>query len=585
MPTSTRRPSSTTTTTYSFFYRQAPQTLPADYDPVAEATQVLLEHNQSLPASNPEVPSLWQQIRGVTIESALSTPMRALGTIGLAAGTFDVGWKIGSGIDAKFLKIGVPEPPPAPPGPITYRLRFITSEGKWLFENNYGRNNWYPGFFQQRHSDCDPYGVQGAPAGMDEVSVGPLTNCSIGGPTITSDVVQYWMPENSLAQPAAIEDYSNQPFDYQSASPVAPTQADAEAQIDQALDKPQYAELRQWLNYQLGSPGETDPLGIGPPNPVWITVPDCAGATFSACSQQLRDAGFTGTITREYASFDDADLTKPAGAVLGTQPAAGSQVHDDGEVVVTTNPDDPDMPRVVPAPQARPGEAASDYASRLGDLGLTDVQISETANPDWDFDPTTAVAVHPAPGTRVHTSDEISVESNPSYGGSEEDHLCDRSTPLGSDPDPSRGTEPGDPRQYDVFRPAELLAPLAPGFGLPFASHDSKTAELRWGRAKWVASKGWMGWGYRKIAAKHGWAPVDAAETQAAMSRPPAAEYEDPATHDVASREYRGLPYQQNGVTCERVVIVAYLRSPAEAADDPPNPEKGIVTSYGETVG
>ena len=35
--------------------------------------------------------------------------LRALGTVGLAAGTFDVGWKIGIGINAKLLKIGVPE--------------------------------------------------------------------------------------------------------------------------------------------------------------------------------------------------------------------------------------------------------------------------------------------------------------------------------------------------------------------------------------------------------------------------------------------------------------------------------------------
>jgi hypothetical protein len=89
-------------------YSQSPQSIPSSYDPVQEAEQILRSQQRSLPASNPQVPRLWQQVRSVTAKSALSTPLRALGTVSLAVGTFELGWKIGNGFNAKFLRIGLP---------------------------------------------------------------------------------------------------------------------------------------------------------------------------------------------------------------------------------------------------------------------------------------------------------------------------------------------------------------------------------------------------------------------------------------------------------------------------------------------
>lgn len=91
-----------------FFYGQSPHAIPSSYDPVREAEQILRQQQRTLPTCNPRSSPLWQQIRGITVKSALSTAPRALGTVGLVVGVFEVGWRIGSGINAKFLKIGVP---------------------------------------------------------------------------------------------------------------------------------------------------------------------------------------------------------------------------------------------------------------------------------------------------------------------------------------------------------------------------------------------------------------------------------------------------------------------------------------------
>jgi hypothetical protein len=108
-------------------YSQSPQTIPSGYDPVAEAEGYLREAQRDLPSSNPEAPALWQEIRGLTVRSALSTAPRALGTIGLAAGAFELGWKIGSGINAKFLRIGLPDPPEPKASPAEGSLDFVTA--------------------------------------------------------------------------------------------------------------------------------------------------------------------------------------------------------------------------------------------------------------------------------------------------------------------------------------------------------------------------------------------------------------------------------------------------------------------------
>lgn len=260
-----------------FFYRQSPQAIPSSYDPVAEAEQILRQRQAALPPSNPQAPSLWQRIRGVTGKTGLSKPLRALGTIGLAVGTLEVGWQIGSGINAKFLKLGVP---PATDGPDYYRWDRI----RWLEANSreyYGA--FYPaqdGWVIELKQTCCNYSEVdrwfGAPCTFSGfvppdpfVTQGPApaaaTCWTPDGPS-PIDVYWGWAPENALGAPGPIEDYTNQPYGLWSPAPATPPQTTVEESIENELEQPENDLLLDWLNYQLGAPNAEDPVGNGPPN-------------------------------------------------------------------------------------------------------------------------------------------------------------------------------------------------------------------------------------------------------------------------------------------------------------------------------
>jgi hypothetical protein len=258
-------------TVYRFVYDESPQQIPTGYDPVSEAEQILAQRQAALPTSNPESLSLWQQVRGVTVDAALSAPLRALGTIYLAKGTFELGWKIGSGINAKFLHIGIPELTDDSAGGTWDRINWRTAneleysgahypvqEG-WVA--NFGTDRWFAapcpftGF-----SPPPPFTVQG-PVDSD-------AQCWAGAQGYPQIKVLYaWAPENALLAPRPIEPYTDQSYNRSTAAPDPPPQATVEQSVDSALAKPENAELRQWVNYELGSPSETDPTGVGLPNP------------------------------------------------------------------------------------------------------------------------------------------------------------------------------------------------------------------------------------------------------------------------------------------------------------------------------
>jgi len=133
-------------------------------------------------------------------------------------------------------------------------------------------------------------------------------------------------------------------------------------------------------------------------------VPDCDGTTFPVCVQRFRDAGFTGTLTREIASFEAADVTKPAAAVLETRPGHGTEVYVDEPVVIRTNPDDADMPRVLPTPNAH--ETVSSYEVRLDALDLVPSRqvLTQTPGDSWAGD---VLTTSPTAGTRVRKGEVV----------------------------------------------------------------------------------------------------------------------------------------------------------------------------------
>jgi hypothetical protein len=108
---------------------------------------------------------------------------------------------------------------------------------------------------------CPLNGGPGGPFSAVYVSAGQY---QCGG---ASQLVAYLAPENALTAPGPIEDYVSQPYTRSSPAPAAPPQTTVEQSIDTALGDLGNADLRQWLNYELGSPSEVDPLGIDAPNP------------------------------------------------------------------------------------------------------------------------------------------------------------------------------------------------------------------------------------------------------------------------------------------------------------------------------
>lgn len=262
-------------------YSQSPQTIPPSYDPVREAEEILRQQQRALPASNPEAPSLWRQVRTITVRSALSTAPRALGVIGLAAGTFELGWKMGSGINAKFLRIGLPDPPAPKTSPAEGTLVFknqgftsslnnapLPADG-WLLHWWYGNSQYTSVNLSHGWGHACAY-LTGPPADFNVLpGFATLGWCELPPVPVES----YWLEENALEAAGPIEDYTGQPYTKSTGAPTPPPQATVEQSIDDELAKPENSLLRQWLNYKLGSPNEEDPLGIGPPN-ASIEFPD-----------------------------------------------------------------------------------------------------------------------------------------------------------------------------------------------------------------------------------------------------------------------------------------------------------------------
>jgi hypothetical protein len=330
-----------------FIYGQSPQAIPSSYDPVAEAEAILRQHQASLPASNPGAPSLWQQIRTTTVKTGLSRAPRVLGTIGLAVDTAVVAWKIGSGINAKIFRFGVPDMSNA--GPANYNwdkivwtqaLKRTWAGAQWPAEDgwvlwarqtccNYSPRDWW------YTPDCvaSPYGFM-PPAPF--ATQGPLwsgSTCYNPAPPGYTDAFVYyaWAPENALPAAGPIEPYTNQPYRYSSSALAPPPQTTVEQSIETELEKPENSLLRQWLNYELGSPGETDPVGDG----VNVPAPSAApGELASPFAEELEDIGLTNVKFR-ILSDPDFDPAFDEGAVVRVSPPPGTSVEPEQEIVVT----------------------------------------------------------------------------------------------------------------------------------------------------------------------------------------------------------------------------------------------------------
>lgn len=331
-------------TVYRFVYGQSPQAIPASYDPVREAEEILRRQQRTLPPSNPEARRLWSQVRAMGAKAGLSVPLRALGTVGLVVGTFEIGWKIGTGINAKFLKIGIPEWSAASSMRNWTSIRWRQARSRSFFGAYYpAQDGWLINVSHCCNGSSvdrwagEPCPVSGLVPPAPFITQGPeasTARCAApDGGYVAQDVYYGWAPEDALTPTGPIEEYTSQPYSRSSAAPRPPSQTAVEQAVDSELDKPDNELLRQWLNYQLGSPGEQDPTGDGVNVPQPAAAPGDAAETFV---QQLEGLGLT-NVKFKVLSTPDFDPAFREGAVVSVSPSPGTSVEPGEEIVVTVN--------------------------------------------------------------------------------------------------------------------------------------------------------------------------------------------------------------------------------------------------------
>jgi hypothetical protein len=256
-------------------------------------------------------------------------------------GTGEVGWKIGSGIRARWLRIGVPDSTFDHNAYYWDQIQWATARG-----GEYS-NGYYPeadGWILSFREDCCNYGHWNRWFN-DECAFGPFTPpkpFQVKGPVATQaqcwspitgetegvDIYYAWADENALLAPGPIEDYHGQPYTYSSPAPAAPSRQDAENAIEDELAKPENDLLRRWINHMLGSPGEDDPLKA--------TMPSCDSVSTETCRERIETAGFEHVST---VVETEPDYTRDPDEVLRTEPESGENVDRGTQVVIHTNPE------------------------------------------------------------------------------------------------------------------------------------------------------------------------------------------------------------------------------------------------------
>ena len=268
----------------------------------------------------------------------LAPALRRLGPIGLGVGSFEIGWKIGEGVNAKFLRIGVPEAS----GAGSQQMEEIafkptgSTAGLW----NTGplpEDGWYwshtapPAYSRQRTTEylTDTAGQCFAATPPAGFRVHRFTMTTPSCANVVGGRAVAYIGEDDLPAPGPIERYSNQPFTRSWPAPTAPTVPEVEQLIEVEIEKPENELLRRWLNHNLGSPGEEDPLtGV---------VPHCRTLTPTQCEQQLRSVGFENFRSVERA---DPEFAVAPTHVVATDPPPGERRDLGTEVVIVKNPND-----------------------------------------------------------------------------------------------------------------------------------------------------------------------------------------------------------------------------------------------------
>lgn len=157
--------------------------------------------------------------RNSRIAARLLPALRELGSIGLAYGSFELGWLVGTGIRTKILKIGLPEPSAPKVGAQEGILRFrpegasiarndqsMPADG-WLYTYQYNSQTWEAVNVRFGWEHPCAY-LTDPPTGLRVIPGQAAYWCDTIAP-----VESYYLEEEELKQAAPIEDYVAQPYD------------------------------------------------------------------------------------------------------------------------------------------------------------------------------------------------------------------------------------------------------------------------------------------------------------------------------------------------------------------------------------
>ncbi len=245
-----------------------------------------------------------------------------------------------------------------------------------------------------------------------------------------------------------------------------------------------------------------------------------------------------------------------------------------------------------------------DYAGQPADVSTPSWGDQQTDRTRLEQDVSAALARNRlAEAWYCHQSDPMLCAVPPQLESSRDQ--CELTPPRGEDPAPERGSGDSD---GEFFRRYEKVPQTAFPQGAAWP-HDGIAAQdaplgvpvfMRWGYTRRVENvyADWGGWGFRHIAAKHGWGAADKAATVEALQRAPVeiVEVEDTTRSPTDPRyveryRYHGPVYQgRYGASCVREVIVDFdynaqggdNRRARERASDVPAPS--IITSYGREL-
>ncbi len=227
------------------------------------------QEHQPVP-NQPSSQALHDELRAARSNAAKVLPrLRALGTVGLVVDTAVLGWKIGTGIRTKLLKIGLPDPPQPKASPASGALSFqsagysnsfnttpLPADG-WLLRWWYGSSQWSSVNLSHGWGHACAY-LTGPPHDFRVLS-GVATVGWCEPPPVP--VESYWVKEDELAAVAPVQDYLDQPFDRQTLNwEDKPTSnAQLESRTRTALESGDYRLLDPWYAHLLDPQTYEDP--------------------------------------------------------------------------------------------------------------------------------------------------------------------------------------------------------------------------------------------------------------------------------------------------------------------------------------